>query len=109
MAVSRKEARQFQDLFGEVIPFTATVDPGSAAAGAEVSGTITVADAALGDFVLLAPGVDLQTLLLSATVISANTVEWVLNNETGGAVDLASSTWKGIVLKPNAQFGNADY
>lgn len=109
MAVGRKGKKQFQDLFDEVIPFTATVDPGSAAAGAEVSGTITVTGAALGDFVELAPGVDLQTLLLSATVISADTVEWVLNNETGGVVDLASSTWKGIVKKPNAAFGNTDY
>lgn len=92
----RKE--QFQGLF-DVLPFSATVDPGSAAAGAEVSGTITVTGAALGDVVLLAPGVDLQTLILSATVISANTVEWVLMNETAGTVDLASSTWKGALLR----------
>ena len=103
MAVGREGPRQFQELF-DVIPFTATVDPGSAGAGAEVSGTITVTGAELGDIVLLGPGVDLQTLLLSASVISANTVEWVLNNETGGTVDLASSTWNGIVLKPKGNF-----
>lgn len=105
MAVGTENARQFHGLF-DTIPFTATVDPGSAAAGAEVSGTITVTGAAVGDIVLLAPGVDLQTLLLSASVISANTVEWVLNNETGGTVDLASSTWKGVVLVPKGEFNS---
>lgn len=100
MAQRDSAAQQFRNVFGEVIPFTATVDPASAGAGAEISGTITVTGAALGDFVLLSPGVDLQTLILSATVISADTVEWVLNNETAGAVDLASSTWKGAILKP---------
>jgi hypothetical protein len=85
-----------------VIPARFTVDPGTAAAGAEVSGTLTVTGAALGDFVEVAPGVDLQTLVLSATVISANTVEWVLVNETADHVDLASSTWNVLVKKPQA-------
>ena len=109
MAVGRNERRQFQDVYQSVIPFSAVVDPASAIAGAEVSGTITVTGAAVGDVVEMAPGVDLQTLLLSYSVISANTVEWVLNNETAGTVDLASSTWKGLVKQYNVQLGNSDY
>jgi acetyltransferase-like isoleucine patch superfamily enzyme len=92
---------QFQALFKEVYTAATAVDPASIAAGAELSGTITVTGAALGDFVMIAPGVDLQTLILSATVISANTVEWVLMNETAGAIDLTSSTWNVVVLHPD--------
>ena len=92
---------QFQALFKEVYTSASSVNPGSAIAGAEVSGTITVTGAAVGDFVMVSPGVDLQTLILSASVISANTVEWVLMNETAGTVDLAASTWNVVVLHPD--------
>ena len=92
---------QFQGLFKEVYTTAVAVDPASAGAGAEVSGTITVTGAAVGDIVLIGPGVDLQTLILSASVISANTVEWVLMNETAGTVDLASSTWNVVVMSPD--------
>lgn len=90
---------QFQALFKEVYTASATVDPASASAGAELSGTITVTGAAVGDFVMISPGVDLQTLILTASVSAADTVEWVLMNETGGAIDLGSSTWKVVVLR----------
>jgi hypothetical protein len=93
--------KQFQSLFKEVYTSAVAVDPASIAGGAELSGTITVTGASVGDMVMVAPGVDLQTLLLSASVISANTVEWVLLNETAGAIDLASSTWNVVVLHPD--------
>lgn len=95
---------QFQALFKEVYTSEFTLDPASIAAGAESSGTVTVIGADMGDFVMIAPGIDLQTLILSATVTGSNTVAWVLMNETAGAVDLASSIWKVIVLK--ADFNN---
>lgn len=98
------QRKQFQAAFKNVAQAQATVDPASIAGGAELSGTVTVTGAALGDLVLVGPGVDLQTLILSATVISANTVEWVLMNETAGAIDLASSTWNVVCLRPD--FGN---
>lgn len=77
---------------------TATWDPGEVAAGGEVSTTVTVPGAALGDFVLRSFSVDLQELTLTADVVSANTVEVVLANLTGAAVDLGSGTLKVLVL-----------
>ncbi len=78
---------------------SATWDPGSIAVGAKTSTTVTVAGAALGDFVLASFSLDIQELLLSASVSAANTVEVVLGNLTSAAVDLASGTLKVIVFK----------
>lgn len=104
MAVGSKNARQFRDVFGEAIPFKATVDFASVLDGDEDAADITVAGAALGDFVLVAPAVDVTDAQLTATVTAANTVTVVLSNSTGGAVDLASQTIKGVVLKEGGAF-----
>ena len=77
----------------------ATWDPGEVAAGGKVSTTITVPGAALQDFVLRSFSLDLQELTLTADVISENTVEVVLANLTGSAVDLGSGTLRVAVLK----------
>lgn len=74
-------------------------DPGAVAAGGKVSTTVTVPGAALGDFVLKSFSLDVQELTFTADVISANTVEVVLANLTGAAVDLASGTLRVAVLK----------
>jgi hypothetical protein len=74
-------------------------DPGSVAAGGKISTTVTVAGAALQDFVLRSFSLDLQELTFTADVISANTVEVVLANLTGAAVDLASGTLRVVVLR----------
>ena len=77
----------------------ATWNPGEVAAGAKVSTTITVAGAALGDFVMRSFSLDLQELTLTADVVATNTVELVLANLTGSAVDLGSGTLRVLVLK----------
>ena len=77
----------------------ATWDPASLAAGSSVTTTITVAGAALGDFVLASFSLSLQGLFLTAYVSAANTVTVVLGNLTGAAVDLASGTLSVLVLK----------
>lgn len=99
MAVGTKGPRQFQGLF-DVIPFTATVDPASAGDDAESEVDITVAGAEIGDFVLFASGVDTQDVNVSAQVTAANTVTVVYTNVGGSTRDLASSTCKGVILKP---------
>ena len=76
-----------------------TWDPGSVAAGAKVSTTVTVSGAALGDFVLASFSLDIQELTMTASVSAANTVEVVLANLTGASVDLSSGTLAVIVLK----------
>lgn len=79
---------------------SATWDPGSIADGDMESLNITVTGAALGDFVLVSLGTDTLDLVLTAQVTAANTVTATLANNTGGAVDLGSSTvWVRILSK----------
>jgi hypothetical protein len=67
-----------------------TWDPASVANGAQVTKTVTVTGAALGDFAIPSFSLDTAGLSLSADVTSANTVTVKLHNTSGGAVDLAS-------------------
>ncbi len=78
---------------------TATWDPGSVANGAKVSTTVTVTGAALGDFVMVSFSLDLQEMALSGSVSATDTVEVVLGNLTGAALDLGSGTLKASVFK----------
>ena len=83
--------KQFQALFKEVYTAEATVDP---AADSDID--VTVTGAQLGDFVLASPGVDVGDSQYTVAVTAANTVSinWV-------GADVASSTWKFIVLHPD--------
>src|SRR5688500_437125 len=84
---------------GSVLVGSATKDYASLAAGAEdVTGTVTVTGAALGDFVIGSISVDLQGLDLLAYVSAANTVTFNLGNKTAGAVDLGSATLRAFVI-----------
>lgn len=93
---------QFQHLFDVVASVTATVDPASLADGDGASIDVTVTGAKLGDFVLVGPGVDVSDVLVDARVTAADTVTIRVQNESGGTVDLASSTWNIMVLRPAA-------
>jgi hypothetical protein len=69
-------------------------NPASLADGAgETSAAITVTGAALGDLVVVGPGVDTQGMMVFGWVSAADTVYIRLQNESGGTLDLASSTW----------------
>lgn len=71
---------------------SATYDPANLADGAGVTTTVTVTGAALGDIAEASFSLDLQGILLTAWVSAANTVSVRFQNETGGAIDLASGT-----------------
>lgn len=75
-----------------------TYDAGSIADGDEEVGEITVAGAALGDFVLVSLSIDVADLAITAAVTAADTVTYQLLNNTGGAIDLASATVRVRVL-----------
>jgi len=79
---------------------SATIDPSNLVDGAGESIDVSVPGAALGDQVLVAPGVNVQGILVTATVRGNNTVQLRLQNETGGTLDLASSTWKFKTIRP---------
>ena len=78
---------------------TSTWDPGSISSASYTSTTVTVPNAALGDFVLCSFSLSLSGLMLSGYVSAANTVTVTLYNNTGGAVNLASGTVKCLVFK----------
>ncbi|NIR26607.1 MAG: hypothetical protein GWN77_06535 [Gammaproteobacteria bacterium] len=72
---------------GRVFTATHNWNPGSVADGGIVTDTDTVAKAALGDFVEVAPAVDIGDLQLYGHVSAANTVKLYLINNSGGAID----------------------
>jgi hypothetical protein len=73
---------------------TATVNPSNIAAGDRETIAVTVTGSALGDFVNVAAPYDLTNMDVTATVSAADTVSIYFKNNTGGAIDLASGTWK---------------
>lgn len=99
MASSREYGATYRSIF-DVILHREAVDPASIAAGAELSGTVTITGAALGDFVRVAIPVDVTDLIVDVRVTAADTVTWLLMNETASPIDLASSTWNFIVEQP---------
>lgn len=79
---------------------TVTIDPPSIANGAgTTSAAITVTGALFGDCVDVCAPYDLQGLTATAYVTAADTVKVRLHNGTGGAVNLASGTWKVVVRR----------
>ena len=101
---SRK--RQFQDVFQAVIPFSITLTEASIASAATSSGDVTVAGAALGDFVLVSSETDPVDAVFVGQVTAANTVTVSVLNLTGGAVTAFSGGVKvnGVVLKTGDVF-----
>jgi hypothetical protein len=71
---------------------SATYDPPSIADGDAASTTVTVTGAALGDFAEVSLSVSNQGLIIGGRVTASNTVTVRYQNETGGAIDLASHT-----------------
>lgn len=107
MAIQKKGRLQFQDLFDVVGVGKFTINFPNAATGSgtmAVSGALTVPGAALGDIVLVAPGVDPVDAVIAGHVTAANTVELTLLNNTAGAVDLASADFTVVVLRLASQY-----
>ncbi len=85
---------------GKTLTGSATYDAASLVDGAGATTTVTVTGAALGDFVTgLSFGVDLQGISTTAYVSAADTVSVRLQNETGGTIDLGSTTVRARVRK----------
>lgn len=69
-----------------------TYDPPSVANGAQTTTTVTVPGAQVGDFALASFGGALSGMRLSAEITAADTATALFRNDSGGAVDLGSST-----------------
>jgi hypothetical protein len=89
----------FTAMRGAFLFGTATYDAASLVDGAGATSTITVTGAVLGDFAMVSAGVDLQGITCTAYVSAADTVSFRLQNESGGTLDLASTTFRAMVLK----------
>ena len=76
---------------------TVTYDPASIANGAQQTTTVTVTGAALGNTVVASFTLDLQGIQLTGYVSAANTITVIFQNNTGGAIDLASGTLRADV------------
>lgn len=88
---------------GGILTGSATYDAASLVDGAGATTTITVTGAVLGDFANVSHGVDLQGMTVTAYVSAADTVAVRFQNESGGTLDLASSTLRVLVM-PKATF-----
>jgi len=77
-----------------------TINPSSLVDGAGETHQVTeVIGAVIGDFVVVSAPYDLQGLTVTSYVQSNNTVEIRIQNETGGTIDLASGTWRILLIK----------
>jgi hypothetical protein len=85
--------------FNKFIKASATIDVASLDDGVGQVSAVTVTGAALGDFVIASCNLDLQGMMINAHVNAANTVEIIVQNETGGTIDLASTTFNLLVFK----------
>ncbi len=104
MATVIQSKQQLQGLFNEMWAVKETVDFGNAATGSGTfaSADVTVPGVALGDIVMgIAVGVDTVDAAIAGAVTAANTVTLTLLNNTAGAVDLASTTCRFLVGRPN--------
>jgi hypothetical protein len=97
-----KGPRQFQGAF-DIIPFKVTLEDDSLAAQTGGQCDITVTGAAVGDFVLIAPPVDVTGLIFFAYVSAANTVTLNTFNMEGTDANTTMATatiTNGVVLSP---------
>lgn len=100
--VKRGQHRQFQGAFSDTWTIKDTFNFGSIADGNEEVTAVTVSGVALGDMVLgAAASVDVADLDLTANVTATDEVTFQLNNNTGGAIDLATAEYTALVGRPN--------
>lgn len=101
MATQRKRA-QFQDIFDELFTYSATLDLASEADGVGISTSITIPGVALGDMVLgISMGVSTAGITVTGNVTATDTVIIRFQNESAGTLDLASTTLRVLVGRPN--------
>lgn len=98
---SRRGNDQFRGLFSDTWSVSATLDASSLADGVGETNTIAVPGVALGDIVLnVSLKIDVSGISITPYVSAANVVSIRFQNESGGTLDLASTTVRCIVVRP---------
>ena len=95
---TRTLVNSIRTALGGLLEGSKTHDFGNLVDGAGESTDVTVTGAALGDYAVCSVGVDAQGITFTANVKSADTVTVRAQNETGGAIDLASTTLRVLVF-----------
>lgn len=96
------DRKQFTAVFSSVIPFSFNGDDDTIAAQVAGQCDVAVPGAALGDFVLIAPGVDNNAQIVTAQVTAADVVTVTTFNVEGTDADTSFSAnpkFYGAVLK----------
>lgn len=83
----------------QVLQGSETKDFASLADGAGASEDVSVSGAVLGDFCVASLGVDVVDLTTSCDVTATGVATFRVQNETTGAVDLASTTLRVMVIR----------
>jgi hypothetical protein len=96
---SRRGNDQFRGVFNDTFAVTCTLNTASIADQATGTDTVAVPGVILGDMVLMSTGVDEAGLVRRAYVSAAGTVTIASTNTTGGAVDLASTTVRLVIVR----------
>lgn len=100
------QARQFRGVFSHVATGFTTSDVASIANGAQAAVTVTVPGVTLdGQWVVLgvATSADPGALGISAHVTATDTIKVYLQNNSGGAIDPASITYRVVAGHINGQ------
>ena len=97
---SRRGNDSFRGIYSDTWSVAATLDASSHADGAGETNTIAVAGVKLGDIVMnVSLGVDVSGISITPYVSAANVVSIRFQNESGGTLDLASTTIKCVVVR----------
>ena len=98
--VSRRGNDQFRGLFSDTWSVTATLNASSLADTVGETNTIAVPGVKLGDIVLnISMGVDVSGISVTPYVSATDVVSIRFQNESGGTLDLASTTVKAVVVR----------
>jgi hypothetical protein len=97
---ARRGTDQFRGLFSDTWSVTATLNASSLADTVGETNTIAVPGVALGDIVLnVSMGVDVSGISITPYVSAAGVVYIRFQNESGGTLDLASTTVRCVVVR----------
>ena len=98
--VSRRGTDQFRGLFSDTFSVVATLNASSLADGVGETNTIAVPGVNLGDIVMnVSMGVDISGISVTPYVSAADVVSIRFQNESGGTLDLASTTVRCVVVR----------
>jgi len=81
---------------------TISLNPSSVAADSTLTESYSVSGLSVGDAVFLLPLSDMSSLMIAQAYVSAeNTLRVTYENETAGAIDLASTNFLLVVIRLN--------